>query len=190
MCAWCTMNPLTTENRMRGRKKLALYYTVILPLLTLLYHLPLKAQTCKSSVPVSTPLSRFQINDNGTTTDRRTGLIWMRCSMGQSWNGKSCSGRPLKFNWLQAAEKAKNSSFAKRKWRLASVTEMSAIIELQCENPAINQTLFPNTPGFHYWTATAFTNQEASHWLIQFRSGENHTDKDTALAFVRLVGGS
>jgi len=173
---------------MWGVNNLTAFCSVMLALMTLLWHTPLEAQTCKSNVPASTPVSRFQLDDNGTATDKRTGLIWMRCSLGQAWDGKSCSGKALKFNWQQAIENAKASTFAKRKWRIASVSEISAIIELRCENPAINQTLFPQTPGSHYWTATAFVNHKASHWLIQFRSGENHTDKDSVLAHVRLVG--
>ena len=186
MCAWYMMSPFPPKNNMRTYSKQALYCALVL-LLTPLSSGSLKAQTCKNNVPLSTPLSRFQIYENGTVSDKRSGLIWMRCSLGQTWNGESCTGSSLKLNWLQAVENAANSNFAKRKWRLASVSELSGIVELHCENPAINLNLFPNTPAFHYWTATTFVNQESTHWLIQFRSGENHTDKDMVAAFVRLV---
>jgi len=152
-----------------------------------LFGQPLYAQTCKKGLPVSTSLIHFQIHKNGTIRDKLSGLTWMRCSLGQTWNGKSCQGQLSKLTWLQAAEKAADSNFANRKWRLASVSELSGIVELRCENPAINLNLFPNTPATHYWTATTFVSQASNHWLVHFRFGENHTDKDTALASVRLV---
>lgn len=37
---------------------------------------------------------RYRDNRDGTVTDIKTKLQWMRCSVGQSWNGQSCAGRP------------------------------------------------------------------------------------------------
>lgn len=186
ICAWYMMNALTLQSNRRTLLITAPWCLLVL-FVMLLLSLPLNAQTCKQGNPSSTPLNRFQFHKNGTISDKRSGLIWMRCSLGQTWNGNSCQGPLSKLTWLQAAEKAANSTFANRKWRLASVSELSGIIELRCENPAINLVLFPNTPASHYWTATTFVNQSSSHWLVQFRYGENHTDKDSAMAFVRLV---
>jgi hypothetical protein len=34
----------------------------------------------------------YSDNGDGTVTDPTTGLTWMRCSMGQTWNGTTCTG--------------------------------------------------------------------------------------------------
>ena len=167
--------------------KTTVWQCMLVLLIMSFFSLSLYAQTCNKNAPVSTPLSHFQIHKNGTISDKNSGLIWMRCSLGQTWDGKSCQGSPRNHTWPQANVEAANSHFAKLKWRLASVAELSGIVELHCENPAINLKIFPNTPASHYWTATAFINQTSYHWLVHFRFGENHTDKDTAQAFVRLV---
>lgn len=164
-------------------------------LIVLSYSLPVGAQVCNQQIPASTPMQRFSILDNGTVQDKNTGLIWMRCAVGQTWDGKTCRGSAQLFSWDQAQlltqqraqQGAQQENFARFNWRLATVKEFSSIVELQCENPAINADVFPNTPSFHFWTATAFSNKAQSHWLIQFQYGENHTDLDSTLAHIRLV---
>ena len=156
---------------------------------------PVSAQVCNKQIPASTPLHRFSIFDNGTVKDKKTGLIWMRCAVGQAWDGKTCRGSAQRFSWDQAQlltqqgmqQKAQLENSTYLNWRLATVKELSSIVELQCENPAINADIFPNTPSFHFWTATPFTNKNQSHWLIQSQYGENHTDLDSTLAHIRLV---
>lgn len=37
-----------------------------------------------------TTTSDFIDNQNGTVTQKTTGLIWQRCSIGQTWNGSTC----------------------------------------------------------------------------------------------------
>ncbi len=50
------------------------------------------AQICKNNIVASTPDSRFTTTAE-TVTDTETGLMWMRCSLGQS--GNDCSGHQL-----------------------------------------------------------------------------------------------
>ncbi len=40
----------------------------------------------------------FVPQDDGTVIDKRTGLQWMRCSLGQTWTGTMCSGHPDAYN--------------------------------------------------------------------------------------------
>ena len=57
----------------------------------------------------------FNSND-GTFTDTNTGLQWMRCSMGQTWTGSTCSGEAKTHTWQEAM--ALKMSFAgKDDWR-------------------------------------------------------------------------
>ena len=116
--------------------------------------------------------------------------MWMRCSVGQSWDKKKnmCIGNSTPLTWRQAKQSADDLVLATNtQWRLPSIHELSAIVELRCANPAIDLKQFPNTPPTHYWTNTAFVNQENHFWLVQFLNGENHTDSAKRMALVRLV---
>jgi hypothetical protein len=53
-------------------------------------------QSCDTAnYPMSAPTERFADNRDGTVTDNGSGLMWMRCALGQSWTGKTCTGAPL-----------------------------------------------------------------------------------------------
>lgn len=86
-------------------------------------------------------------NDNlmasGQWQDPKTGLIWMRCSVGQKWTGSSCSGDALKFNWQQAKDYVplfnEQVAFAgEHTWRLPTITELVTI--RQCSNGWMKDT--------------------------------------------------
>jgi hypothetical protein len=40
----------------------------------------------------------FLDHGDGTASDTRTGLMWMRCALGQSWDGNACIGKPSFYN--------------------------------------------------------------------------------------------
>lgn len=46
-----------------------------------------------------------QLMREGMWRDSKTNMIWMRCSLGQTWNGSTCTGEASKHNW-QAAQDA------------------------------------------------------------------------------------
>jgi hypothetical protein len=117
-------------------------------------------QSCDTqSYPLSTPTGRFTDNKDGTLTDQQSGLTWMRCSLGQQWNGENCQGEPSAYTW-QAAQAAaaqinQTGGFASHSdWRMPHIPELAMIVERQCDSPRINLTLFPNTPANYFWTAT------------------------------------
>lgn len=150
--------------------------TLLAASLILLY--TAQAQTCNSSIPPSTPDSQFTDNADGTVTDNQTELIWMRCSLGQTWGGGTCSGSISTFNWQTALNAATSHSFAGNSdWRLPNVRELASIIEISCFSPAINSTIFPLTPNGWYWSATphkgAGLGFDVFAWLVKFG---NRTD--------------
>ena len=103
-------------------------------------------QQVHTYIPNQTPDSRYTINENGTVTDDLTGLIWQRCSLGQTLTGTSCEGRLSLNNWAQALQKAEDNSFANyNDWRLPNVKELLSLAAHGRYNPAINNTVFPNT---------------------------------------------
>jgi len=133
------------------------------------------AQQCRDTLSDSTAEKRFKL---------LTGMV-----VGQLWDSEknTCSGDAQSFTWFQASQYLNQPSIRGHRWRLPSISELSSITELSCYNPAIDLKLFPNTPSSHYWSATAFSNQAGHYWLVQFLTGENHTDTGKRLAFVRLV---
>ena len=71
-----------------------------LPLITVLTVIALQsgfaaAQVCYSAVNETTPDSRFVINEDGTVSDSETGLMWQRCTFGQSYDSDTdtCEAR-------------------------------------------------------------------------------------------------
>jgi hypothetical protein len=64
-------------------------------------------QQCDTkSYPMSTPTERFRDNGDGTLTDTQSGMMWMRCSLGQTWTGTRCSGKPQALTWKSAQQAA------------------------------------------------------------------------------------
>ncbi len=111
---------------------------------------------CNERVANTTPTNRFVLKDDGTTTDTLTGLMWMRCSIGQTWDSGNCVGSPLMLNWEQALLMGQTTHFASASdWRLPYVSELKSILEASCYLPSINSTVFPNTENDAYWTSSA-----------------------------------
>lgn len=101
----------------------------------------LAEQKCVLGLEKTTPDSRYTDLKDGTVKDNDTGLIWQRCSVGQSWDAKSnkCTGDAKNLSWQQALKAAKALGEG---WRLPNVKELASLIESSCK-PAINIAVFP-----------------------------------------------
>lgn len=122
---------------------------------------------------------------NGTdVTDNRTGLIWARCSVGQSWNGSICSGTAITYTHEQALSYVKSQSG----WRLPNVKEISSLTDKGCSNPAIDSTLFSNTMPNRYWSSSPYTvNDSSLSWSVYFFDGGVNISNRNLYQYVRLV---
>lgn len=132
------------------------------------------AQTCLTkNIHSTTPNSRFEIINKGSEVkDKVTGLIWQRCSVGQMWDGTTCTGTATTYIWKQALTVAKNQGNG---YRLPNIKELQSIVEYQCREPAINSKIFPNTPNPHnngtagvYITSTPVIHAKYYVWGIYF----------------------
>ena len=136
---------------------------------------------CNLSIPETTPSSRFQDLGDGTVRDTKTGLMWMRCSLGQSWDGGSCTGVALKMNWAQALHLTDHTHCADASnWRLPNVKELVSLVEESCSYPSINSTVFPNTSGANFWSST-------NGACIDFGTGADYECAKSGALSVRLV---
>ncbi|EJI2332159.1 DUF1566 domain-containing protein, partial [Vibrio cholerae] len=115
-------------------------------------------------------------NNDGTVSDKRTNLTWARCSVGQTWDGQTCSGTATEFNsddLISVINSANGIVTGTREvgkpfWRLPTVDELETLIfcskgyeykalpsgkyvaQQSCfkeySQPRIDLTAFPNTP--------------------------------------------
>ena len=107
----------------------------LITLLLLLFSLPSAFAT------PTTPTSDFTDNQDGTVTHKTTGLTWMRCAMGQTWTGTTCSGSASTYTY--AAAMALTSNFAgKSDWRLPNIVELQTLVERKNYNPTITRHYF------------------------------------------------
>ena len=149
------------------------------------------AQGCSSATQRSAPDSRYQDNGDGTVTDLQVKLMWQRCSLGQS--GKKCSeGTAEEFSWHQSFEQAealnKAGGFAGHTdWRVPTRGELDQLAEKLCWSPAINTSLFPNTPSSSFWSASAYTGYAGNAWYMNFSNGKATYNHKKVLKLVRLV---
>jgi hypothetical protein len=124
--------------------------------------------------PLSLPTERFVQHDDGTVTDTASGLMWMRCALGQQWTADGCQGEPTLFDWdaLEGAAQQINASgdFFFNDWRVPQLRNLAMLIERQCKEPRTNLAVFPDTPADFFWTST-------------LRPGDESTDSAYALSF-------
>ncbi len=148
------------------------------------------AQTCISNMDETTPSSIFTDNENGTVTDSRTGLLWMKCSLGQSFDSENntCTGEAGQISWQTALQTAHGYTFNSiNGWRLPNIKELASITERNCVRPAINASFFPATPPDDFWTSTPSFNTLDSVWSVAFFNSSNSLKPKDAELYVRLV---
>jgi hypothetical protein len=155
---------------------------------------PVQATTCNSFIQQTTPTEDFILDDNsGVATHHESGLIWMRCALGQSWDkvNRSCLGDPSEHTWREALQVANGYHFVGSKgWRLPNINELFSIIEERCAAPGINTTVFPAvSPLSIYWSSSSDANLATHAWSIHLDDGLVHVHDKVNTAYVRLVCG-
>ena len=151
-------------------------------------------QRCDTaSYPLSTPTERFTDNGDGTVLDSASDLVWMRCSVGQTWADGRCGGEPARLTWAEANAAAdpvnQGGAFFFNDWRMPSLRDLALIAERQCEDPRINLSVFPDTPADFYWTASTRPVEgfaDGAYALSFGAEGVQHRPKEDAY-HVRLV---
>ena len=150
------------------------------------------AESCRDDRSASTPSSRFTTHGN-TVTDQDTELSWMRCAVGQRWNGTSCIGTVQHLDWQQAMAHVERINALRlgghSDWRMPVVPELASIVERKCFNPRMNTEVFAGAPSVIFWTAMEKMGRPDYAYTLDFGAGAARaTDKHHAAA-VRLVRG-
>ncbi|MCO6355704.1 DUF1566 domain-containing protein [Pseudoalteromonas shioyasakiensis] len=166
-----------------------------LPLITVITGIALQsgfaaAQVCYSAVNETTPDSRFVINEDGTVSDSETGLMWQRCTFGQSYDSDTdtCEGTSQQLTWGEALRGAENATFADyTDWHVPNVKELASILEHSCVQPSINENAFLSTKLQNYWSSTSGISRTDLAWVYQFDKGINSLHAKTSDVYLRLV---
>lgn len=131
---------------------------------------------------------------SGEWHDHTTGLVWMRCSLGQTWEKGACVGVADKFTWSDAVNQQGVLSDG-HYWELPTIEELRTLIVKGKNgyNAPVN-SLFEPYPDFFgvYWSSSSVTGHEEYAWIAGFggadgsSSGDGLVTKDKKV-YVRLV---
>lgn len=128
------------------------------------------ASTCVDWVVPTTPASEFSIAEQ-VLVHRATGLEWGRCSLGQRYQDGVCTGEARGYTFHDATSAAEASDHAGHNdWRLPTRSELRTIVEIACYYPAINTSLFPQTPVTGFWTSS-IDPEDGRVWVVGFANG-------------------
>jgi len=123
-------------------------------------------ETSSIPMPASTPTERFAsvAGNEDVFVDKKTGLMWQRCTYGFSWNAGTFScvednnASSSLMSWPDAlsevAVQNANVLYGYSDWRLPNLKELASIIERKCVGLSINIEVFPGTKASRYWTNT------------------------------------
>lgn len=122
------------------------------------------------------PTGERYVIDGAEVTDRLTGVVWRRCTEGQTWDGSTCVGTMLLLSWPEATQRALNEAAAAgQPWRLPNAKELLLMSDDRLSGPAIDQTVFPGVPtgiSPFYWSGSlSVANSYESVWMLPSFSG-------------------
>lgn len=131
---------------------------------------------------VNLPSPRFNDNEDGTVTDKLTGLIWLKnanCFGGESWTSALSS-----VNSLKNGECGLSDGSVSGDWRLPNVREMASIVNRSYYNPAISnlnglsgwseEDIFTDIQSSVYWTSTTNAYNPDFAWSLNMRYGDQN----------------
>ena len=99
-------------------------------------------------------------------------IEWLRCSVGQRWNGSECSGNivNLSLDMVPKALEIANEQLGGG-WRLPSKAELKSIVCKECAPPKIDKEIFPNTDNAPYWTGDQSIFNSKFYVSVNFHTG-------------------
>ncbi len=113
--------------------------------------------------------------------DLSRNIEWLRCSIGQQWNGETCIGEAMLLDHptINQAIKIADAQLGPS-WRLPTLEELYSLVCKKCksgekfntvDNVAIASKIFPNTDPRAYWTGEKNSMTKGSYWTVNFYTG-------------------
>ncbi|HOW52486.1 MAG TPA: DUF1566 domain-containing protein [bacterium] len=124
--------------------------------------------------------------------DNNTGLEWQR-TLPATYDGCTGGGPVGKLCGLQEAQDyCANLSYGSfNDWRLPTRKELTTLADYGQDSPAIDSSVFPNTPAEYFWTDSSLVSDSVAWWFVVFSDGYIGTfDKTGSVARVRCVRGA
>jgi hypothetical protein len=85
------------------------------------------------------------------TSGGSTGLIWQKCTRGQSLT--DCSGEPIYSSYLDAVNYCNNLNLSGLTWRIPNINEITLLLDHEQNTaPLINKNIFQSTVPNRYWS--------------------------------------
>ena len=135
-------------------------------------------------------------SDGKKVKDERTGLLWERCLVGQSWSGLECTGQPQRFSYTEALKFAQTQS----NLRMPNIVELLSILRFETDGLKVEtQRIFAAPPDLggnffatgHVASSTpsyisSIATGGAGGWVVDFLQGfpEGRTNLKV---YIRLV---
>ncbi|SEA54619.1 IPTL-CTERM sorting domain-containing protein [Marinobacterium iners] len=179
---------LTTKSQLFSDRALSLARCLTL-LSTCTAPLLAQAQNCPTGDNIDDQYILGEANGVASAMHWPTGLVWKRCSEGQTFESGECTGTPQAQDWSTWAETNRllPTSFANQTdwkigasfsqnllvsggWRMAYKNELMKIAEGCGNNPKVNRTVFPNTPSEYFWSGSPYADIPEMAWGVYFKS--------------------
>ena len=107
--------------------------------------------------------------------DLRSGVEWLRCSVGQLYQDGACAGDVLRLSQEEAAEAVR---LANKElggiWRLPTREELEYLVCTTCAAPKIDEIVFPGTVAEPYWTGQKNWISPKNLWSVNFMTGHSY----------------
>jgi len=125
---------------------------------------------------------RFTNNKNGTVTDNKTGLMWLK-------NPRDYNKGHVR-NWKDAVAGCKKFKFAGYKdWRLPTVHELFSIVDFTKTKFPLADKIFTFGDRHWFWSATKYVPGNTNAVIVGFNGGNVANFDKTSACFVRPVRG-
>jgi len=126
------------------------------------------------------------LESQGLWQDPKSKLIWLRCSLGQAWTGRECTGDAAQLTWKDAKKAAKSVLFAgQRDWRLPTLYELKSLKLRDATNPETDKYPWFYKPdgadGYGwYWSSTPYSYFGGTYaWAVDLDTGKgDYIDKE------------
>lgn len=164
-----------------------------------------------SAVEIARQRYSFKGFNDNMVIDHETGLEWMRCSIGQTWDTRNsvCQGNPSEYRWDEAMSLPQSINRSSEgfngytDWRLPTIDELRTMVYCSNLNPPFRQEggvcppghrkptvfieAFPSTPATTVWSSSTYLNDPGRAWYVYFVNGHEYHWPKGGLLRVRLV---
>ncbi len=145
---------------------------------------------------------RYADHGDGTVTDRNTGLMWQKCTVGM--DHLTCTGTSTIWTWYGATGTPNPPEAfddvcgdltlgGYTNWRVPTKREWMTVMHYGIAGtkdvPMIDTSAFPNTIPFYYWSSTTHASASDYAWQVRFNSGTFSAPAKDAIRSVRCVRG-